>query len=314
MRPLIKMSTIQIEITNACMNDCANCTRFVHHVPKNYFMSMEQFKESVDSLVGLPHTCLMGIMGGEPLLHPQFEDMCRYAATKFPKEQIGLWTCLPEGKERYRDVICECVGNIFINDHTRNDIMHAPLLVSASEVSDMEDWGKWLLIDECFAQNQWSASINPHGAFFCELAASLSMLLSDSADGWKVESGWWKRSPKDFVPQMEKYCMTCGFAMPLKKRCSTEGIDDISPKMYQRLEKTSPKLKKGKYCISDCKPYVGQCGDLMKQPYKDPLYREKIAGRYGMFLTLNPMQFNTPHLFRQWERKDHKEKELVCQL
>ena len=71
MRPLLNMDTIQLEITNACPNRCGNCTRFVGHHPKPFFMDFEFFKKAVDSMVTYPK--MTGIMGGEPLLHPDFE-------------------------------------------------------------------------------------------------------------------------------------------------------------------------------------------------------------------------------------------------
>ena len=304
MRALLKMTTLQLEITNACQNQCSNCTRLVGHYP-TWYMSMEQFKTAVDSMAGL-HTmapnCLVGIMGGEPLLHPHFEEICEYARSKFTPEHLGLWTCLPKGKERYRELIVNTFGNVFINDHSLNNIMHAPLLVAAHELKCLEDWQKWQLIDNCYAQEMWSASINPHGAFFCELAASLSMLLSKEPDGWPVEPGWWLRVPRDYNEQIDKYCMNCGFAMPLRKRASAEGIDDISPAVYELLKSTSKKIKAGKCRIHDLTIHQDNY-NLSAQPYKDLSYRDAIANRYGLFLSNNERGYQSPHLFREFKQE-----------
>ena len=297
MRTMVSMDTIQIEITNACPRNCANCTRFVNHTPKPYMMDFETFKQAVDSMVGYPK--MTGVMGGEPLLHPEFEKMCNYLHSKIPPRQTGLWTCLPPKKEHYRDVIVETFGNIFINDHTRDDIMHHPFLVSAEEIKDLDRWVKWIMIDSCWAQLSWSASINPHGAFFCEIAAALSMLLNRNVkDGWKVEPGWWIRTPKDFTGQMEKYCMLCGGAMPLKKRVSTSIKDEISPLMLERIKKYSPKVKRGEYDISNC---VLCQDDSPMATYKDPRYREAIAARYGLYTMENDLHFLTPFLSKSWK-------------
>jgi Radical SAM superfamily len=307
MRCLVDMDTIQIEITNACPLNCANCTRFTHHVKKPFFMTFEQFKKAVDSMVGYPK--MTGIMGGEPLLHPEFEKMCNYLHSQIPPRQTGLWTCLPSGKEHYRDVIVETFGNIFINDHSRDDIMHHPFLVSAAEIKDLDGWVKWNMIDKCWAQHSWSASINPHGAFFCEIAASLSMLLHDKKDGWPVDSGWWVRTTKDFKEQIEAYCMLCGGAMPLKKRVSTSIKDEISPNMVQRLS-FSPKIKRGEYDVSDCE--ICQ-DDSQMASYKDPTYREKITAKYGMFTMQNDLNFLTPYLSKSWKKKEVKNNDMEQQ-
>lgn len=299
MRPIVDMDNIQIEITNRCFKSCSNCTRLVNHHPKPYFMDFEQLKEAVDSVLVYPK--MVGLMGGEPLLHPEFERFCKYLHSKIPPERCGLWTCFPKGKEHYREVIVETFGNIFLNDQTRDDILHAPVLVASEEVPG-EQWVKDYLINRCWVQNFWSASINPHGAFFCEIAAALSMLLETEQDngGWKVEPTWWTRVPKDFVKQMDRYCKLCGCAMPLKKRESMDGRDDISPKMFERLKDISPKIKRGECVVHD----LQLCEDN-RQPatYKDPKYREEIAARYGMFLYNNDRGFNTPCLIRDTKSK-----------
>jgi hypothetical protein len=260
-------------------------------------MDMETVQTAVNSLVDYPR--MIGIMGGEPLLHPNFVEICNYLHSKVPSVKCGLWTCFPKGFEHYREVICETFGNIFLNDHSREDVLHCPVLVQAEEVTGLDTFHKWYLIEHCWVQEGWSASINPKGAFFCEVAAALSMVL-DKNESWPVEPGWWKRTPKDFVKQMETYCMHCGCAMPLGARKSIDKVDDISPKMLELL-KDSPKVLKGNYVVHDLKM------DLSSQDmasYKDESYRKGIADRYGIFLMNNQAGFQTPHLKRNWKQED----------
>jgi len=299
MRPILDMDNIQIEVTSRCMNQCSNCTRLCGHHEKPYDMDFEFFKKAVDSMEGYPK--ITGIMGGEPLLHPEFEKFCKYASSKLPKEKLGLCTCLPKGKEHYREVICDTFGHIFINDHTRNDILHSPVLVPSKEVN-LPGWQKDYLISKCWVQETWSASINPRGAWFCEVAAALAMLLEVENLGWDVEQGWWARSPQHFISQMAM-CHWCGCAMPLKRRCSTDVVDDISPEMIKILDGISPKVTAKKYVEHDCQPYSGEEGQVAT--YKDKNYRDAIAKRYGMFLTINDKQYQTPHLLRNWKGNDN---------
>ncbi len=208
MRSLYDMDTIQVETTNACIHSCSNCTRFCGHHPQPFFMSFERFKEAVDSMIGYPN--MTGMMGGEPLLHPQFEKFCDYMVSRIPREQLGLWSCFPPGLEKYREVICRTFGNIFLNDHTKADIYHGPVLVAAEEMIEHRQ-RMFMLIDHCWLQNAWSACINPKGAWFCEIAGAMSMLF-DLNKGWKIEKEWWMRTPKDFKEQIEEYCPKCGCA------------------------------------------------------------------------------------------------------
>lgn len=290
MRNLLSMDTIQIEITNACIHACSNCTRFCGHHKKPYMMGYEQFKEAIDSLVEFPN--MTGFMGGEPLLHPDFEKFCEYAVSKIPKERLGLWSCFPKGYEKYREVICHTFGNVFLNDHTM-DIYHAPILVAVQElVKKREDM--FLIVDHCWMQQSWSAAINPREAFFCEIAAAMSILF-DGLKGWNVEPGWWKRTPKDFTAQIEEYCPKCGIAVNFMRRNSREEIDDMSQGNYELLKDKSRKIKTGKYKISDMRITEPEQNPKMFG-YKDTLYRDKIAARYGIILGLNQKQFLSPYL------------------
>ena len=308
MRPILDKE-VQIEITNACQHSCSNCTRFCGMVAKPYFMTFELFKKAVDSLQTFPK--LIGVMGGEPLLHPEFGKFCEYLASKRKPELCGLWSCFPEGREHYRETIVKTFGSVFLNDQSRKDVLHAPILVSSEEMkyqedgSELKQWMKEYLWDRCWLGNCWSASINPHGAFFCEEAAALSMLLeNDKASlAWNIdrEPEWWTKSPIDYANQMRRYCSKCGVAMALIKRFSVEEVEDISPKMFERLKNISPKLKRGKYQINtELKMHTDP---RPTATYKDQKYRDEIAKRYGMFLTVNKLGYNQPHLRKDWVEK-----------
>ena len=91
-------------------------------------------------------------MGGEPLLHPDFEQICKYLSSKKDRMGCGLWTTLPKGKEKYREIIVETFGCIFLNDHSKPGIMHTPLLTASDEIMDDKD-SMWKLIDNCWVQN-----------------------------------------------------------------------------------------------------------------------------------------------------------------
>ena len=245
MIPLSRMQIIQIDITNACMNRCSNCTRFTGHHRRPFFMDLDTFRRAVDSLIDFPG--MVGMIGGEPLLHPQFAKMAEYLAEKITdKKRRGLWSTVPKAQaEKYGSLINEVYGNFYFNDHSLERILHQPLLVAAEEVvADREEM--WRLIDDCWIQKYWSASITPKGAFFCEVAASFDMLF-DGPGGWPIEPGWWKRTPEDFTEQKKRACQRCGCAIPLKRRPSSQEIDDVSPgNLSALLAIGSPKALRGR--------------------------------------------------------------------
>lgn len=278
MRSPEEMKIIQIDITNACIHQCSNCTRFCGHHKKPFFMDWETFKRAVASLQG--YDAIIGIMGGEPTLHPQFERFTRYLSQEHPPHRPcpalkgaipdfnefirdcnrfyrlskdrwngpGLWSSVTEQYKKHFELIQESFVFQNINDH-QNISLHQPILISRKElgISD-EEW--FPMRDNCWIQNKWSATITPKGAFFCEIAGALDMLL-DGPGGWEIEPGWWKRKPSEFGEQL-KWCEICGGALLHEGRLSSEEIDDVSPAYYEKLKKMgSPKLKAGRVKIFD---------------------------------------------------------------
>jgi len=278
MRSPADMQTIQIDITNACNKRCSNCTRFCGNHKKNFFMDFETFKRAVNSLDG--YNGVIGVMGGEPTMHPEFERFIRYIQEKFgerkeenrmiyPQKEFikeirrrefeshvlreeenifkmcgpGLWSNMGITYPKFYELIQDSFNVQFLNDHI-NSSYHQPGLFSRKDLEmPDEEWIK--LRDKCWIQNEWSATITPKGAFFCEIAGALDMLF-DGPGGWPIEPGWWKRKPEEFGDQLH-WCEICGFALDTFMRDAEEEIDDVSPTLYEMLKKIdSPRLKQGR--------------------------------------------------------------------
>ena len=287
MKSIVHMDGIQIDLTNRCPEKCGNCTRYCSIVKDQYYMPLEDVKRAIDSTIGYPS--FTGIMGGEPLLHPDFEEICRYAGSKRDCRQLGLWTTLPKGYERHAQVICDTFYHIYVNDHSRPDIYHWPSLVGIQEI--IKDRRKmWLAIEECWVQKSWCASINPRGAWFCEVAGNMAMLYGEG-EGWPVEPGWWMRTPKDYVGQMEKWCPRCGMAAPLALRPSVSHFDYVSPLNYEALKdrvRHPERLKTHDLSTVSEWPQMAA--------YKEFEYRNRCADKYGMFLVINECNTWTPYM------------------
>ncbi len=241
---------IQIEITNACIHQCLHCTRFVGHHGKPYFMDLGTFEKALDSLEGYPGG--VGVMGGEPTLHPKFREICEILRTKMPLEKRFLWTSGYKWKE-YRDIIRQTFAeNIYYNDHEDDTQKHQPLLIAMEDVLDDRAFMR-TLIDKCWIQEKWSPSINPKGGFFCEVAAAMDMLF-DGPGGYPLEKGWWKRTVKDFEDQINRYCFRCSAALPLPPFKNQKGDELVSASNYAKLQKIcSRKFRESKVRFIDTK-------------------------------------------------------------
>jgi len=275
------MKIIQIEITNACPHGCSNCTRFNGHHRKPFMMDWDTFKLAVDSLKDFPG--MVGIMGGEPTLHPEFERFSRYLrqarfrpgavsaahvgdpirADEFCEyrnrhwaqvegQPRGLWSSLGLAYARNFEVIRDVYGYQCLNDHSHAG-EHQALMITRRELGITD--AEWpALRDECWIQNLWSASITPKGAFFCEVAAAMDM-LTGGPGGWPIEKGWWGRTPAEFGGQLA-WCELCSGCLAVPRRRATDGTDDVSPAWEARLKELgSRKLAAGKVAVLDAAKY-----------------------------------------------------------
>ncbi len=193
------MGIIQIDITNDCFNRCSNCSRFSGNHKKIYYMDWDTFRKACESLQTTQFKGLVGIMGGEPTLQPEFEKFVKYYDSVIPdtmfvykninepidnisryrrihwndykERKRGLWTSLGPGYAKHFELIRNVFEFQCINDHKSN-IMHQVNTITRKELGIPDDeWEK--LRDKCWLQNNWSASITPKGAFFCEVAGAL---------------------------------------------------------------------------------------------------------------------------------------------
>jgi hypothetical protein len=233
-------------------------------------MGFETFKRAVDSLEG--HIGMIGLMGGEPTLHPEFERFVEYLDSRLPTEQkgrlgefvypqrnfmlardfvdnersiihnyatgprdvicgVGLFSSMNQSFKKHYELIQERIAYQCLNDHNKA-MYHQPAMITRKELGIDDKTFKGLK-DKCWVQQLWSSSITPKGAFFCEIAGAMDMLL-DGPGGWPIEKGWWKKEEKDFGAQLD-WCELCGIALETFSRDAREGIDDVSPFWAEKL-------------------------------------------------------------------------------
>lgn len=86
---------IEYSIIDQCNLNCAYCCHYAP-VAEKYFVNEEQFYNDVKRLSNLTgkgeKLGTLGILGGEPLLHPNFIELCIYARNLLPYSRIRVTT------------------------------------------------------------------------------------------------------------------------------------------------------------------------------------------------------------------------------
>lgn len=249
------MKLIQIIITHRCPFKCSHCSQMVPHQPNPFDMTLEEVENALISLQDYPGH--IGIFGGEPTIHPAFEEICRLIQKYVPvKARRELWTM---GKDwgKHEAIIRETFYDELIayNEHEDNQpCWHQPNSIAPREVFDGKVTGvvrdddalMWKIINNCWVQKRWSAAITPLGAFFCEVAAAKAHLTG--LNGIKVQEGWWREPHTTWDSMKSEVCTKCSMCLPMEMIPNDkQEFDTISPLYAKELERLgSPWLAKGK--------------------------------------------------------------------
>jgi len=235
------------------------------HIKAPFYMTVQEFSHAIASLRGFltdsdtdggndsgkpPRQKVIGMIGGEPLLHPQFATLAQIMLELIPnRQQRGLWTALDWRKTKHADIIRDTFGYINENRHD-TPCKHSPVLVSISDVV-AEKAERDRLIDNCWLQRVWSGAVTPRGFFFCEVAGAMDTVFGGPG-GKPVDEHCWQRPLSDFQDQIDMWCSRCGIPLNLQGRIDAEEVDDVSASNLEALKSIgSPRINGGKYVPFD---------------------------------------------------------------
>jgi hypothetical protein len=237
---------LQIMVTRTCDLACCHCTQGSNLAGKPAVMTLDQFEQACRSLEG--YFGVVGMFGGNPCTHPQFEGLCEIMRGFVPLQQRGLWTNNLRGKgAAARATFWPPHSNLNVhldtdayNELARDwpeaqpyvrgrdeDSIHSSPWVAIKDVI-LEERVRWSLIGSCDVNQHWSACIGvvrgELRAYFCELAYAQAALHADNPDwdgtgrpmpdtGKPVVPGWWKKPMQSFANQVNLHCHACGIPM-----------------------------------------------------------------------------------------------------
>jgi hypothetical protein len=284
MKPIREAIFGLIDITYHCGRNCVYCTRNDRHLGNlRYDMSRKKLIDALLSYRGFRG--LIGIIGGEPLLHPDFAFTCGLIKLVYPdRMRMHLFTSIDPAKHKYSDLIQETFGHIAYHPHTKEQqasFYHQPLTIASRDAVKNEAL-RDALIDDCWVQRKWCPTITNDGAFFCEVGASIAKLMGRK--GWPVEDYWWLRNPCDFGDQKD-FCQYCGMCIPMPRQKMENTVQMISPSYLELLR--SKGCPTGEYELMDREITVQEMIDA--QPLWTPgVYKTEQLGEVGYpFSTLD---------------------------
>jgi hypothetical protein len=285
---------LQIWVTRACDKACYHCTQGSNLGGKPGMITVEQFEEAVKSLQCNEkggYFGVVGMFGGNPAIHPEFELLCEVLRKHVPHAQRGLWCNNPLGKtDVMRKTFNPAVSNLNVHqdqaaydDFKRGwpesakflkglseDSRHGPPLLAMQDLIQ-DEAERWKLISSCDINKYWSAMIGvvrgKLKAFFCEIAAAHAMLHQNNKNwrgtgdympdtGMDVVPGWWKRPIQDFTDQITLHCHSCGIPLKAFGSLANEGPYEQYTKTHAEIMK--PKEKKRETMLVESLVQLGE--------------------------------------------------------
>lgn len=229
---LPNLQKIELEITTNCNLLCKCCDRRCSQAPAKEKMSLAQIQHFVDESIQLNYRWnSISILGGEPALHPDLEEIIQILkkyGDKFPDCNLSLVTNYHgKGVIQTIDKISHLIPVIkrpkTNNPEWFNNIDLAPV-----------DFGKMAF--SCNITHECGLGLTPQGYFPCGAGASIARVL-DMDIGIKSLADVDQTTLRSIL---RRVCMYCGHCLAKKV---TEN-DSVSPFWEQAYQKYREEMKK----------------------------------------------------------------------
>lgn len=209
----IRAKRPNILITNICNLSCGGCSQQCGYIPKEklWNIPIEQLEWNVKLLIdvrGEENVRDLGIFGGEPTIHPQYENILKMLS-QFKKTHFQIYTNGIKTPNRKWNHTYSTVPK------NKNSYMNfRPTSIAPQDVYKIQDkkfyWEK--AKKDCDMYKKYCSIIYNNKAYFCEPAAAWDVMTGED-HGWPLK---WGEDP--FVvthEQVEKqalnFCYRCGW-------------------------------------------------------------------------------------------------------
>lgn len=178
-----------IPITNVCNLSCGGCAQLCGHFEKEklWFLSLDDLRDVLNLLVKYTSEDKrwneITIFGGEPTLHPKFEEILLLLYS-YDSVQFRINTNGRKGHQQYyrhRNV------QYFVDEHPFDQEFIPTLIASYDLLKNHNSLFYWEKAQkDCHVWANEGAMIYKNKAYFCENAASMDWFFHNGENGWEI--------------------------------------------------------------------------------------------------------------------------------
>ncbi|MBW2996481.1 radical SAM protein [Candidatus Woesearchaeota archaeon] len=238
-------NAVEIELVSFCNLNCLNCDRSCRQAPSKEYMSLEQTKKFVDESIKLNWDWkYIGLLGGEPTLHPELFDILKIIK-KYkdfnPESDIQIVT------NGYGDQVNGILSDLPEWIHIRNENKKDSVqLFSSYNVAptDLKEYKNVDFSTGCSVTQSCGLGLTRYGYYPCGAGASVDRIFG-------FDIGIKKLSEIDNLKlktQSKLLCSYCGHFKDTpgnsskKNWIKKERISQTWKEAYENYKKKKPKL------------------------------------------------------------------------
>jgi hypothetical protein len=211
------MKTLVIHITYRCNGVCENCSNLCAQAPSREDMSIESIQKFINDSVILNYKWeKIVLQGGEPTLHPQFENVCilleEYKKEHNPNVILSVCTNGYSDHTKKMLIFAEQHSHILENSFKSKEVMNKSYVYEYIPVNVAPvDIGYELQIMGCFQSSTCGITLNNQGFWECSPSAAACRVF----DFYKPICNELKDLTIEATKKIfEQHCKYCGFALP----------------------------------------------------------------------------------------------------
>jgi|GEM_PF-4611624 hypothetical protein len=241
----IRTKAIQILITNACNLTCGGCNQLVGHIPKDkiFHVPIAEVRANIEKAIAVakqdwhqpwfpPIHRNLSIYGGEPTVHPDWQEILQLLYEEFPDWPFVILTNgksfmgkeLPQsGDERFKYI----KTRRDIKAHDRNVFWRIspkyasqyfiPTLIAPIDVLGDQDPSLYyeMAKQNCPHYEKCETLIYHNKGYFCVNAGPMDWLFYDGANGWDIDNTEhpFNRTNEEIETQGKLFCHRCCYCL-----------------------------------------------------------------------------------------------------